>query len=359
MKQIVNTPTFAGLLPLAAFISLSLVLAQFARGEVEISADAAFAEVAQAVSADPAFDRYMSLAELGDAWRSHDAAALTDAALQIAEGERVLMRPHAQLPAEKLLSVAAKLALEKKDQETLARLKRAAEVHGKPAFAAQIAATTKLGGVARSEVGFHVSLDETSPEEYRTFRNYLDRIRSARIAGDGTALVALEAEIKVLPDLQPASRDYLLQQIKQTAANLPKMDKPDDTIAVLDRLSGASRGWFEDSTGIRTPEPIRRIAPNGISYTPNESYSTFNDPPSPPACRITNVTNSLTSYYIRRGSGSEKFFLGPKGYRTVYLPAQLTYVDGYGKSISGALKAGKMYQFQRDQNGMIKLKTQQ
>src|SRR5690349_11388462 len=41
---------------------------------------------------DPAFDKYVDISLLGRAWSSKDSALLTDIALQLAEGERVLMR---------------------------------------------------------------------------------------------------------------------------------------------------------------------------------------------------------------------------------------------------------------------------
>ncbi len=37
----------------------------------------------------------------------------------------------------------------------------------------------------------------------------------------------------------------------------------------------AQAGWFEKATGIRTPEPIRKIAPNGISYTPPKQAESY------------------------------------------------------------------------------------
>jgi hypothetical protein len=40
----------------------------------------------------------------------------------------------------------------------------------------------------------------------------------------------------------------------------------------------SAQGWFQKATGVRTPEPIRQIAPNGIEFRPKQSYSYFNDP---------------------------------------------------------------------------------
>ena len=43
---------------------------------------------------DPAFGQYIDIRLLWQGWGSMDAGMLTDAALQLAEGERVLMRSH-------------------------------------------------------------------------------------------------------------------------------------------------------------------------------------------------------------------------------------------------------------------------
>ena len=53
----------------------------------------------------------------------------------------------------------------------------------------------------------------------------------------------------------------------------------------------ASAGWFENATGVRTPEPIRKIAPNGISIrVPREQTSTFGIDPQQVAT-VFHITN--------------------------------------------------------------------
>ena len=70
--------------------------------------------------ADPAFDRYVDLSLLGTAWDLGDASLMTDVALQHTEGQRVLMRPHRAIVPEKLLEVAARLAIEKRSADVAA-----------------------------------------------------------------------------------------------------------------------------------------------------------------------------------------------------------------------------------------------
>ncbi len=195
---------------------------------------------------DPAYDQYVNMSNVGVAWQSQDAAALADGALQLLEGERILMRPHAKLPAEKVLILAGKIAVEKKDTETLERLRKAAERHGKKEVAAQLSATNKLAAAARDEEEFFVSIEDTSPEEYGAFHDYAERIRGARIAGEAITLENLQDEIERSELLMKQRRDYLLRQIQKTSAVLPKDGQPDEAIAALSRLGGASRGWGID-----------------------------------------------------------------------------------------------------------------
>ena len=308
---------------------------------------------------DSAFEKYVTMSSVGAAWHAQDPAALADGALQILEGERILLRPHAKLPGDKVLLLAGKLAAEKKDAATLERVKKAAELHGKKEVAANLAAAGKLAAAAaRGQEEMSISVEATLPEAYSLFHEYAERIRAARIAGDAVGLENLEDEVQRSEMLTTQPRNQLLALIKRTSAALPKDQKPDAAIAALAKLGGESRGWFSDATGVSTPEPIRKIAPNGLSYTPKESYTEFSDPPAHPTCRIVNRTSSLCSYSLYNNSKPGKYFLGRDGYRIVTMPASLQYTNGYGKTVSGKLTAGATYAFIRDSQGMIVLKRQ-
>src|SRR5262249_9709969 len=54
---------------------------------------------------DPAFDRYVDLQLLREALASQDLPALAEMAVQMAEGERILLRPHKAFRADKLLQI--------------------------------------------------------------------------------------------------------------------------------------------------------------------------------------------------------------------------------------------------------------
>src|SRR5579871_3302728 len=57
---------------------------------------------------DPAFDRYVDMNLLRKGWDNLDSSLLADVGLQLAEGERVLYRPHKAVGAEQILSLAIK-----------------------------------------------------------------------------------------------------------------------------------------------------------------------------------------------------------------------------------------------------------
>src|SRR5262249_52298857 len=120
---------------------------------------------------DPGFDRYVDLRLVGDAWRQMDPALLTDVALQLAEGERALKRPHRSLPCAKLLETAARLAADKNDKPSLERLAKAASLYANQALAGQVAASLKLASEARAvDPAAVVSVETTTPETFARYR---------------------------------------------------------------------------------------------------------------------------------------------------------------------------------------------
>lgn len=78
------------------------------------------------------FDRYIDLALLCKAWDEKNASALANVALEIREGERILLRPYRGFSSQQLLHEAARIAVETKDKAALQRLGKIAEVTGMP-----------------------------------------------------------------------------------------------------------------------------------------------------------------------------------------------------------------------------------
>src|SRR5437764_15129181 len=71
---------------------------------------------------DPAYDRFVDLDQLSTAWEQKDPELLTDIALQLLEGERVLLRPNKYITADQVFNLAIKVAADTKDTPALKRL---------------------------------------------------------------------------------------------------------------------------------------------------------------------------------------------------------------------------------------------
>ena len=95
---------------------------------------------------DPGFDRYVDLALLCQAWDDKDALALSDFALQLREGERILLRPHRGLSSQQLLQEAARIAAQTQQTEALKRLRKVADTIGSTELKAKLAGAEKLAG---------------------------------------------------------------------------------------------------------------------------------------------------------------------------------------------------------------------
>ena len=75
--------------------------------------------------ADHGFDSYVSQEQIQQASDGADPAFMTDVALQLAEGERVLHRSRRGITSAQMMKMAAKVAVNQGDNETLSRINRA------------------------------------------------------------------------------------------------------------------------------------------------------------------------------------------------------------------------------------------
>ena len=208
-------------------------------------------EELEIVASDPAFDVHVSLLEAGLALSTADAAGLADAALQMAEGERILMRPHKTVPASKLFAAAARLAGEKRDKATLDRLAKAAGKLGDKALAASIATSRKVAGDARSpEAVVTIGIDEVTPEEFAECHEVISDIHLAKLTGDSRCLRQMPYRIKKLPSKVRSK----MNKLYQTCRSEMKEGGEEQPDAVLLKLAEESRGRWRAKVGkaIRT-----------------------------------------------------------------------------------------------------------
>jgi len=192
-------------------------------------------------SLDEAFDPYVNLLLLGKAWAELDSGLLTDVALQLAEGERVLQRPHKSgITAKQLLAKAAKLAGSLQDSSTLQRLAKVAEAGAIDELNAQLQAANKLAGASRStDVRLNVPLETVDLQTIITLKGMLESIKSAELAGDVDLLGALRSQLQESPELGEEHQTVIRGLIDSAEAGIPKERAPEDDL--LGKLAAASR----------------------------------------------------------------------------------------------------------------------
>jgi hypothetical protein len=192
---------------------------------------------------DPGFDRYIDLALLCKAWDEKNASALADVALQLREGERILLRSHRGFSSQQLLQESARIAAESKDKAALQRLAKIAESIGCAELKAKLAGAEKLADEARAnDPALQVSIAEMTPEVYAELWEYVHAARGASLTGDMTTLKQMQDELATNPEIPAKQKKYLvklLQESQATAATLPESQK--QLGQALDKLSDSSR----------------------------------------------------------------------------------------------------------------------
>ena len=180
---------------------------------------------------------------LCEAWEERDASALADVALQLREGERILLRPHRGFSSQQLLQEAVRIAAETKDAAALQRLRKIAETIGSAELKAKVASVEKLAGEARAiDPALQISIGEITPEVYAELWDYLHAIQDASLIGDTTILKELQDDLAANGDIPEKQKKCLLKMVQESeavAAALPESQKM--LGESLDKLSDSSR----------------------------------------------------------------------------------------------------------------------
>ncbi len=192
---------------------------------------------------DPAFDQYVDMGLLADAWAELDPALMTDVALQLAEGERILMRSHKAVSATQMMRLAAKLAAEKGNKEVLGRIGAAAGKLGDKDLAAEAKGSAKLASSSRkASSDFQVDVESLTPEQYDNVRGMLLAIQAARVASDQEGLGEMVADVDSLGGLNEKQREHLKSMISTSQKQIEGAGKPDDSaMAAARKLNDVSR----------------------------------------------------------------------------------------------------------------------
>jgi hypothetical protein len=207
---------------------------------------------------DAPFSRYVELSVVRKTLVDRDPALLCDVALQLAEGERVLLRPHKGLTASRMLRLALDVAVEKNDKKTLDRLARAARRDDNKDLAEKVKAAQGLGGDSRRfNTGTSVRADSMSVEALLLYRSFLEQIKLAAALNDKVKLARLEKGIPNLPELKDTQRALLRKMIAEAKKQITDT-KEDDGDDLLRKLAASSRSHKQMNETLAGPGKGKR-----------------------------------------------------------------------------------------------------
>lgn len=208
---------------------------------IELFVDPPEAEIDLSDWQDPAFNRMVDFQLLGNALAAGDAAGVTDAALQMVEAERILLRQHAQVDAATLLRTAMNIAQNSGDKATLDRLQKAAELTGNEQLAGQLKMAAALGGASRAVIPPPQIKMNTAPHLLAAAQALGDQVELAENARDAAALQDLRLDVAIA-ELPEDVKQWLHSLIEQAEKTVGEGAGP--PAEALTKLAGASRGDF-------------------------------------------------------------------------------------------------------------------
>ena len=191
--------------------------------------------------ADDLFDKYVSLAHLGSAWRNLDASAMTDSALQFAEAERVLLRSHGSIKASQVFDMAIRVATEKGDKASLGRLAKSLERSGDKDRLAQVNLALKTAGASRA---VDPVLTKGDTNALLSIQSVQVEIQSARIGGSNDQLKAIGQSLSDLP-ITAQQQAALKAEISAAAEAVSVNQGNQSAVLELDRLGDVPRSFTE------------------------------------------------------------------------------------------------------------------
>ncbi|WP_406694615.1 hypothetical protein V5E97_26470 [Singulisphaera sp. Ch08] len=227
---------------------------------------------------DPAFSRFVDLTLLRQAIERNDASQAADIALQLADGERVLLRENKILSAALALRLAASIAVDTNDRATLQRLVKAAKSVGDEALASQVETVAKLGMATRDEgQDLKLSLRTTTPDQLAFLQSVLRQADVSRRSSDLEVLGKLELFVKGLTDLPEEQKTFLTSRIAKAKQEVP--ESSDKLGQALRKLNASSRfapfgNWqstYIDPNGNYVNAAVTLNGASGAYYLPDGS----------------------------------------------------------------------------------------
>lgn len=195
---------------------------------------------------DRPFERFVDLKLLGEAYLTRDAALMTDVALQLLEGERVLMRSHLGVKVGTVLDAAITVATDQHDKATLDRLSKVAEKIGDKSISERVTASRLLASQTRAEEPSPpLPDDEMTHEEVTEINHQMQVYERAKALGDVASLKKLQEELKEQAGKEGSLSEFLAKQVAEALSELPDADTDSGSVEALEllkKLSGPARG---------------------------------------------------------------------------------------------------------------------
>jgi hypothetical protein len=251
------------------------------------SDSSAVGDVSATEASDEAFDRFVNPALLNRAVVQLDPELLTDVTLQLAEGQRVLGRPHRTVGIDKLLSLTIKTCVGARDQDNLKRLAGRFQAGGPSKLAEQVDLALALTKGARATgpdatLGF----EKLPAEQHELVRLYRAQVATAQSLGDRSALQGLADGLQSFPGFTADQLAYLRKLATAAAADATQ---PDQDLAILQKLTSGSRGADAGTRvlnwcGARIGQGIMRgecAELPGAAFINVGAKKLFNESPSP------------------------------------------------------------------------------
>lgn len=210
-------------------------------------------DVAQVDLDDPAFDRLVDRVLLARAWQDHDPALMADLGLQLAEGERILFRPHKAFESGRIIELAVYLAVDVNDKITLDRLSHVAKkTNSKHLSRLILEAPDLMKNPSADAHPIASSIESISPTSLAAHQAIVREIRALRISGDRAGLESLGKYVKSRKDLHDTQHQHIGKLINDasSASSMPLSLKT--TITKLDRLVSTVAADPKTMPGSRT-----------------------------------------------------------------------------------------------------------
>ena len=196
-------------------------------------------------SGDGGFDKLVDWNLASSAASTSDSVGLTDAALQLAYAEKILLRPHGIFSASTLFQLAIRAAVNQGDQETLGRLVKGAkqyeldEIAKEAEVAKESISATRSGDTAEKEQleKLEKLIAELSDEE--KFQFFVSQNLVAIAFDNPEELKNARASLVENQELARAAKDYLLADVDGRIKKFESL--PQDEREALVELASISR----------------------------------------------------------------------------------------------------------------------